>query len=69
MVGLKESGGDILESVLYGSVAASFVVQQFGPPIRSYTVIDCRDEEQWNGDFVRERLLKLKGRMATHLSQ
>ncbi|KAJ3077952.1 hypothetical protein HDU99_000859, partial [Rhizoclosmatium hyalinum] len=69
MVGLKESGGDILESVLYGSVAASFVVQQFGPPIRSYMVIDGRDEEQWNGDFVRERLLKLKGRMATHLSQ
>ncbi|KAI8614550.1 Ribokinase-like protein [Chytriomyces sp. MP71] len=52
MVGLYQTGGDLHAAAEYGSVSASFVVQQFGPPIFS----EVDGEEKWNGDTAARRL-------------
>ncbi|KAJ3003831.1 UNVERIFIED_CONTAM: hypothetical protein HDU68_005480 [Siphonaria sp. JEL0065] len=56
MVGLKETNGDLVTAAEYGSVAASFVVQQFGPPVLE---IDDSGVERWNGENPRDRLIQL----------
>ena len=41
------------EAAIYGTVAASFAIEQIGMPALSYTI---NGEELWNGVAVRERL-------------
>lgn len=48
-------------AVLWGTVAASFTIQQLGPPIM--TIID--GEELWNGEKVGDRVELLRRRVAT----
>ena len=43
-------------AAMYGSVASSFVIEQVGMPTRSVE----GDHELWNGDSVRDRLVKFE---------
>jgi hypothetical protein len=57
-VGLVQTGGDVIQAAWYGSVAASFALEQVGMP-----VLDCEgDGEVWNGVSVHKRLLEYKAR-------
>ncbi|KAJ3259360.1 hypothetical protein HDU77_001896 [Chytriomyces hyalinus] len=58
------SGERWLAAALYGSVSASFVVEQFGPPVLS---ADGEGVELWNGDSAERRLCILKERFARNL--
>ncbi|KAF6843583.1 PfkB family carbohydrate kinase [Colletotrichum musicola] len=59
-VGLRGTGDAVLASA-YGAVAASFVVEQVGPPRRE--IVDGR--EVWNGEEFGVRLEEYKAKMAT----
>ncbi|KAI1435169.1 putative PfkB family kinase [Xylaria sp. CBS 124048] len=48
--------GDVVEACLRGAVAASFALEQFGPPTLSYSL--------WNGENVMTRLNELKARIS-----
>jgi len=52
-------GEDIEEAVLWGSVAASFAIEQLGMP----RLEGDGDEETWNGENVSERLRAFKERV------
>jgi pfkB family carbohydrate kinase len=58
-VGLSRTG-DIFEAAMYGMVAASFVVEQIGPPSLD---IGASGEEIWNGTLVEERLRLYRARI------
>ncbi|KAF6816648.1 PfkB family carbohydrate kinase [Colletotrichum sojae] len=58
-VGLRGAGDAVLASA-YGAVAASFVVEQVGPPRRE--VVDGR--ELWNGEAFVDRLEEYRAKMA-----
>jgi sugar/nucleoside kinase (ribokinase family) len=47
MVGLYQSGNDLVEASFYGSVSSSFTVEAIGPPNLS---LGESEEEIWNGD-------------------
>ncbi|KAH7157322.1 hypothetical protein B0J13DRAFT_400376, partial [Dactylonectria estremocensis] len=51
-VGMQVSRGDIIDTVIRGTVEASLVIKQFGLPTRS--VVD--NAERWNGVDVLDRL-------------
>lgn len=51
-IGYLQRRGNILEAACYGSVAASFALEQVGMPEKS----NGRDEELWNGVSVGRRL-------------
>lgn len=51
--------GDPYTAALHGTVSASFVIEQLGPP--SLTV--AADEERWNGDSAEHRLAVLSSRV------
>ncbi|KXH62940.1 PfkB family carbohydrate kinase [Colletotrichum nymphaeae SA-01] len=53
--------GDAVLASAYGSVAASFVIEQIGPPRRE--VIDGR--ECWNGEAFEDRLRQYQDKVAT----
>jgi sugar/nucleoside kinase (ribokinase family) len=59
-VGLLESGDPVV-AVQYGSVAASYMVEQIGLPDITY---DEDGSEQWNGTNVRDRLKTYQARFA-----
>jgi len=49
--GWIQSGGDFITASIYGNIAASFVIEQFGLPTLEYT----NGVEKWNGDTIEER--------------
>ena len=51
--GWVQSGGNVVTAAMYGNIAASFVIEQFGLPVLEYDT-----DEKWNGDTVKERELK-----------
>ncbi|KAF7731649.1 hypothetical protein EC973_008819 [Apophysomyces ossiformis] len=62
-VGWVESRQDPVEACLYGSVSASFAVEQIGTP-RYQPPSGAEEEEQWNdGPSPQERLQQLRLRM------
>jgi sugar/nucleoside kinase (ribokinase family) len=48
--GWIESGGDLVTAAMYGNIAASFVIEQFGLPRLEYQGV-----EKWNGDTIEYR--------------
>lgn len=50
-IGWIKSNGDLVRAAMYGNIAASFVIEQFGLPLLEYG----EDEEIWNGDTIYER--------------
>jgi len=59
--GLHLNQGDFYEAALYGSVSASFVVEQVGPP----QLDTSGPHEIWNGDEPRRRLQELRQKIAS----
>jgi hypothetical protein len=59
-VGLVRSGGDLVQAALWGSVAASYCIEQVGMPELSH---DANSGERWNGSVVQDRLEQLKQRV------
>ncbi|OQE12185.1 hypothetical protein PENVUL_c001G01995 [Penicillium vulpinum] len=57
-VGHLQTGGDIIQAACYGSVAASFAVEQVGMPEKR----NEGDEELWNGASVLGRLNEYRAR-------
>lgn len=57
-IGYLQRRGNILEAACYGSVAASFALEQVGMPGKS----NGGDEELWNGDSVIRRLHQYRAR-------
>ena len=57
-IGYLQSKGNILEAACYGSVAASFALEQVGMPEKS----NGGDEELWNGESVIRRLHEYRTR-------
>ncbi|VDC06889.1 unnamed protein product [Peniophora sp. CBMAI 1063] len=60
--GLKLAKGDVYKAVLYASVSASFVIEQFGLPKLSKraSANDDGETEEWNGDSPHRRLQAYK---------
>ncbi|KZV75424.1 Ribokinase-like protein [Peniophora sp. CONT] len=58
--GLKLSQGDVYQAVLYASVSASFVIEQYGLPSLTKRVPNDVEAEEWNGDSPRRRLQTYK---------
>jgi sugar/nucleoside kinase (ribokinase family) len=54
--------GDLREAAIFGTVAASFALEQFGLP--KLNVVDGRDV--WNGDTFDQRLGRYRQQLATH---
>jgi len=44
--------GDLVTAAMYGNIAASFVIEQYGLPKLEY----IEDGEMWNGDTVERRI-------------
>ena len=57
-VGLQKCGNPF-EAATYGSVAASFALEQIGLPCRDA----CGDSETWNGHNVQSRLEEYRARL------
>jgi sugar/nucleoside kinase (ribokinase family) len=58
-VGLVRSG-DLIEAAIWGSVAASYCIEQVGMPELSLDAAKC---QQWNGTDVKRRLNELRQRV------
>jgi sugar/nucleoside kinase (ribokinase family) len=52
-------GHSIEEAAIWGSIAASFCIEQVGMP----TLMDHQDGERWNGETVAERLAQFRTRL------
>jgi sugar/nucleoside kinase (ribokinase family) len=50
--GWIQSGGDVVTAAVYGNIAASFVIEQYGLPTLEYD----QGVEKWNGDTIEDRL-------------
>ncbi|KAM0712506.1 hypothetical protein Q7P37_011603 [Cladosporium fusiforme] len=59
-VGLVRTEFDVVEAARWGSVAASFCIEQVGMP--QLTAVNTPGVELWNGVSVEERLQELKKR-------
>jgi len=59
--GLVLTNGDVVEAARYGTISASYTVEQLGLPQITRASSDVRSEE-WNGDSPWGRLQELKGR-------
>ncbi|KAK6526781.1 hypothetical protein TWF281_009984 [Arthrobotrys megalospora] len=59
-IGLVETG-DFIEAAKYGTVAASFVIEQMGVPNITW---EADGREMWNGDDVRSRLAAYNSRIS-----
>ncbi|CAB4412759.1 unnamed protein product [Rhizophagus irregularis] len=67
MAGLLRSNNDVFEAALYGSVSASFTVEQLGAPRLEF---DQNGNEIWNsGESPYERLHKLKQRVKEKIKE
>ncbi|KAF2765389.1 Ribokinase-like protein [Teratosphaeria nubilosa] len=58
-VGLVRGSGDVVEAARWGSIAASFCIEQVGVP--KITSQD-KSDERWNGESVNERLESFRRR-------
>lgn len=58
-VGLVRTNGHVVEAARWGSVAASFTIEQVGMP-----VLTAGSAEKWNGVSVKERLEEYQKRAA-----
>lgn len=58
-VGLVRSEGDVIEAARWGTVAASFCIEQVGMPQLTRSA-SASEPELWNGVSVEERLQELK---------
>ena len=59
-VRMVRSCGDVVEAAKWGSVAASFCIEQVGVP--TLAPLTGNGEERWNGVDVSERLEEFRGR-------
>jgi len=59
--GLALTNGDVFEAALYGTISASYTVEQLGLPQITRASSDVKSEE-WNGDSPWGRLQELKAR-------
>lgn len=59
-IGLQETGSYV-QAAKYGQVAASFVIEQVGLPVRFHT----GEKEMWNSCSVRERLAEYQWRTSS----
>ena len=67
-VGLVRAGASpgvehLEEAAIWGSISASFAIEQVGMPILSHTP----EDERWNGVRVEERLSEFKQRLARYV--
>jgi sugar/nucleoside kinase (ribokinase family) len=60
-VGLTRNGGDLVEAAIWGSIAASYCIEQVGMPELSY---DADKGERWNGTDVKSRLDAFRQRIS-----
>jgi sugar/nucleoside kinase (ribokinase family) len=51
--------GDLVTAAMYGNIAASFVIEQYGLPNLEYT----KDGERWNADTVERRIQVYRNRI------
>ncbi|KAI0316716.1 Ribokinase-like protein [Amylostereum chailletii] len=65
VAGLVETEGDVSQAVLYGTVSASYTIEQKGLPrlTRAAPAADDAADEEWNGDSPRARLEALRARV------
>jgi len=59
--GLQLSEGDIYQAALYGSISASFIIEQAGLPLCTK---DGDGKLLWNGESPQKRLLALQARQS-----
>jgi len=59
--GLALTNGDVVEAARYGTISASYTVEQLGLPQITRASSDVKSEE-WNGDSPWGRLQELKAR-------
>jgi sugar/nucleoside kinase (ribokinase family) len=59
--GLVLTNGDVFEAARYGTISASYIVEQLSLPKITRASSDVRNEE-WNGDSPWGRLQELKAR-------
>jgi sugar/nucleoside kinase (ribokinase family) len=64
-IGYLQTGGDIIQAACYGSVAASFALEQVGMPEKR----NEGDGELWNGASVLGRLHEYRARLLTTLTE
>ena len=57
-IGFQETESYI-DAAMYGQVAASFVIEQVGLPVRR----GCGDKEMWSSCSVQERLAEYRARV------
>jgi len=57
--GWVQSGGDIITAGIYGNIAASFVIEQYGLPVLKV----AEGNEIWNGDTVEQRRKAYEARL------
>ncbi|KAH7371435.1 Ribokinase-like protein [Pyrenochaeta sp. MPI-SDFR-AT-0127] len=67
-IGLVRSGAkpgidNLEEAAIWGSISASFAIEQVGMPVHSHTP----DGETWNGVCVEDRVVEFKQRLATYI--
>ena len=62
-VGLVRVPGYLEEAAIWGSVSASFAIEQVGMPVLS----QAADGETWNGVRVEDRLSDFKQRLASYV--
>lgn len=67
-VGLVQSGAkpgiqNLEEAAIWGSISASFAIEQVGMPVLSHR----QQGETWNGARVEDRLVEFKQRLATYV--
>jgi len=60
-VGLVRSRGDVVEAAIWGSVAASFCIEQVGVPVLVRGIEG--EDERWNGANVEERVGEFRQRV------
>ncbi|KAI4243881.1 MAG: hypothetical protein L6R40_003263 [Gallowayella cf. fulva] len=66
-IGLQNSGRfDIKEAALYGTIAASFAIEQVGVPTLA---LSASGEETWNDDSVERRLTEYSMRIADEVDR
>lgn len=61
-VGLVRSRGDVVEAAIWGSVAASFCIEQVGVPVLVRGIKE-EEEDRWNGAVVEERVAEFRKRV------
>ncbi|TFY72501.1 hypothetical protein EVG20_g506 [Dentipellis fragilis] len=64
--GLALTEGDVFAAAFYGTVSASFIIEQQGLPHISQSLNATEPVEHWNNDYPTHRLQELKRRHAKY---